>query len=39
MIDIIIAGILASLAGYLASRLAVKDVEMDVIKGAADCEH
>ena len=36
---IIIAGILASLAGYLASRLAVKDVEMEVIKGAADCEH
>jgi len=36
---IIIAGILASLAGYLVSRLAVKDAEMDVIKGAADCEH
>ena len=36
---IIIAGLLASMAGYLASSLAVKDAEMDVIKGAADCEH
>lgn len=35
---IIIAGILASLAGYLASGLAGQDTEMEVIEGAADCE-
>ena len=36
---IIIAGLLASMAGYLVSSLAVKDAEMDVIKGVTDCEH
>ncbi|AOY74577.1 AzlC family ABC transporter permease [Clostridium formicaceticum] len=36
---IIIAGILASLTGYLASELPMKDVKEDLMKGGADCEH
>lgn len=36
---IIIAGILASLAGYVASGLATKDVKEDVNKGGVDCEY
>ena len=36
---IIIAGILASLAGYVSSGLATKDVKEDVNKGDVDCEY
>ncbi|WP_069998077.1 AzlC family ABC transporter permease [Cellulosilyticum sp. I15G10I2] len=36
---IIIAGVAASLAGYLASELTIKDTEADRIKGGIDYEH
>jgi len=36
---IIIAGILASLAGYVASRLATKDVKEEVNKEGVDCDY